>query len=114
MTDDGKLVRENWEEEELACVQQLQGSDAPLAWTCPPNTSCHGSAYHNQYFASYQNYEIGYRDNSSMDLEYEGDAQRNASHHQLLIVDTLCILVGSLTTFINRLKFWVMSNGLSN
>jgi len=38
-----------------------------------------------------------------MYLECEVDAQRNASHHQLLIVDTICILVslgGLLVTFL--------------
>ena len=67
MTDDGKLVREIWDEdanqlllieEELACVEQTQGSESLLAWTCPP------------------------------------------PHQQLLVFYSICILVGSLCTFI--------------
>ena len=108
VTDDGNLVRDNWKEEELACVQQQQGSDIPLAWTCPPNTYRQGSAHHNQSSTFHQKDEIGYRGNSSMDLGCEVDAQRNASHHQLLIVDSICISVRSLPTFFIRLLLWVM------
>ena len=53
----------------------------------------------DQPSSSDQHNEIGFRGNSSMDLQCEVLTERNASHHQLLIVDSICILVGSLFAF---------------
>ena len=96
MTDDGKLVRENWEVEELACVEQLQGGESLLAWTCPPLEPSHGPGRQQNVSLSNGNCSGS---NSSMDQQLQVAAKGDGSHHQLLIFYSTCILVGSLFTF---------------
>ena len=99
MTDDGKLVRENWEVEELACVQQPQGGESLLAWTCRPLEPSHGPG--RQQNVSLSN-GICFGSNLGMDQQLEVTAEGDGSHHQLLIFYSTCILVGSLFIF----PFW--------
>ena len=89
VTDDGKLVKENWEKEELACVQHVD--HRVVAWTCPSpsaRVSCQ-EVEQQQQADSTKHQKIGHMNDSGAHLQCED----RILPHYLLLVDSICIWV---------------------
>lgn len=104
VTDDGKLVRENWEKEELACVQHVD--HRVVAWTCPSpsaRVSCQ-EVEQQQQADSTKHQKIGHMNDSGAHLQCED----RILPHYLLLVDSICIWISLGALIITFLVYAIL------